>query len=189
MKKPCQTLVTITTNTFVLISLFGATGSISAQTAIVPLPEDSSISCEESIDRVKAELSRKGFFVPLNSYPEKLEPFVKIDKNNIPQYYYDYPKDRTETVIFGLGEVTNLHSSPKFMATLAAQIMAECNSVGLITFAWLFEGGINVGYFPDRTVQIFTWIDLDLDDKEHLKVIETAKGQQVLYRWGYYYSP
>jgi hypothetical protein len=125
----------------------------------------------------------------LNSYAEKIDPFVKIDKNHIPQYYYDYPKDRTDTVIFGLGEVTNLHSSPKFMATLAAQIMAECNSVGLITFAWLFEGGVNVGYFPDRTVQIFTWIDLDLDDKEHLKVIETANGQQVLYRWGYYYSP
>lgn len=156
------------------------------KTAIVKLPVDSNISCEESINQVKFELTKKGFFVPSRSGAGTGNPKVQIYKNRILSSYYGYPAARTETVSFLLGEAANLYSSPKFMATISAQIMAECSQVGIVEFGW-FEATMPVGYFSDNTARVFTWVPPD--NSGHSKIIQTANGEQALFQWGYYFSP
>ena len=166
--------------------------SYSKQPATVSLPEDSSISCNDSIDLVKSELSTKGFFIPWKVPQLSVvgRPQVKIDKSTIRENYYDYPERRTETVVFVLGEVANLYSSPRYMATLASKIMAECNNIGLVQFAYWWEGAASIGYFPDNTAREF--INLYSQSEEQLKLfsktVRTSQGDHSLFKWGYTYS-
>ena len=167
----------------------------SSEPAMVQLPkENSNISCGDAIATVEADLARRGYFIPWDPpITSKIMPEVKIDKTAIQENYYDYPPERTETVIFKLsGDLNKLYqglmSSPKFMATLSAQIMAECEQVGLVEFAHWWEGYVPVGYFPDRTARTFTWVD-DHESIAHQKKIETPNGQRFLWQWGYYFSP
>ncbi len=163
--------------------------------AIVQLPdENSNVSCGDAIAAVEADLARREYFIPWDPpITSKITPAVKIDKTVIQENYYDYPSERTETVIFKLsGDLNKLYqglmSSPKFMATLSAQIMAECDQVGLVEFAHWWEGYVPVGYFPDNTARTFTWTD-DHESIAHQRKIETPNGQRLLWQWGYYFSP
>lgn len=165
----------------------------SKQPASVSLPRDSTISCEDSIAIVKSDLSRKGFFVPWKNlrsgavgYPE-----VKFDNSMIREGYYGYPTNRTQSAVFVLGEVANLYSSPKFMAILASKIMAACNQVGLVEFAYWYEGSESVGYFPDNTARVFINLITESDEKVDslTKTVKTLQGDSRIYQWGYTFSP
>jgi hypothetical protein len=115
------------------------------------------------------------------------------DKNSIQDNYYDYPADRTEAVVFELsGDMDKLYrglmSSPQFMAILSAQIMSECDQVGLVEFHHWWEGFVPVGYFPDNTARTFTPVEFS-SDSPYQKSIETSNGSRAMYQWGYYFSP
>ena len=165
--------------------------------AIVEVPPKSRLSCDDAIANVKEYLTQRGFFVPWKSPRGGTgNPQVKIDKNTIQRGYYGYPSDRTESIVFVLGEVRNLYSSPKLMATLASQIMADCNSVGLVSFAYWWEGSANVGFFSDNTARTFINIYAvrSREEEEKLRAtysrtIKTPNGDRRQFQWGYYFTP
>lgn len=138
----------------------------------------------------------RGYFIPWKSPPplaRQIKPRVLLDTNQMQNNHFDYPARRTSTVRFYLsGEMSKLYqglmSSPQLMTALGAQIIAECDQVGLVEFAHWWEGFVPVGYFPDNTAQTFTWVELD-DKSSTQKWIETSRGSTVLFRWGYYFSP
>ena len=147
--------------------------------AIVDVPPDSRLSCDEAIANVKEDLTQRGFFVQWR-LPRGVigNPQVKIDKNTIQNNYYGYPSDRTERVIFVLGEISNLYSSPKLMATLASQIMADCNNVGMVSFAYWMEGSANVGFFSDNTARTFVNI-YAVQPREEREKLEATYSRRV----------
>ncbi|MBD2177344.1 hypothetical protein H6F42_10520 [Pseudanabaena sp. FACHB-1998] len=161
--------------------------------AIVNVPPDSRLSCDDAISNVKDDLTQRGFFVPWKSPRGGMgNPQVKIDKNTIQNGYYGYPSDRTERVIFVLGEISNLYSSPKLMATLASQIMADCNNVGMVSFAYWIEGSANVGFFSDNTARTFINIFAVQSPEEQVKLeatysrrVQTPNGVISQYQWGF----
>lgn len=164
--------------------------------AVVQIPKNSTLSCEEAINKVKGDLARRGYFIPWKTNSSRsgiVKPKIWIETNLIEDNYYNYPIERSEAVVFGLsGDSTKLYqgfmSSPRLMATLAAQIMGNCDRVGLVNFSHWWEGYVPVGYFPDSTARTFTWIDIS-SDSPYQKFIETPEGSRVLYQWGYYFSP
>lgn len=165
--------------------------------AIVDVPPKSRLSCDQAIANVKDDLTQRGFFVPWKSPRGGMgNPQVKIDKNTIQNGYYGYPSDRTERVIFVLGEISNLYSSPKLMATLASQIMADCNNVGLVSFAYWWEGSVNVGFFSDNTARTFINIYAvrPREEREKLRAtysrtLKTPNGDRSQFQWGYDFTP
>ncbi|MDV3002475.1 MAG: hypothetical protein N5P05_004130 (plasmid) [Chroococcopsis gigantea SAG 12.99] len=165
------------------------------RTVKVNLPETTGIGCQATINNIKEELKRKGFFVPLRIKVDKkfqiIEPYLKINNQSILEYYLGYPESRTESVVFGLGETDSLYSSPVYMTSLAAQIFAECPTVGLVDFNWVYEGGVSIGYFPDNTARQFINLSQapELDMNKYTRTINTSKGQVLQFKWGYYLSP
>lgn len=180
---------TINVTAFISLTML----SYAKQPVIVSVQEDSSMSCNSSIDLVKSELSKKGFFVPwkIPGSGTVGKPQVKIDTSTIRDGYYDYPETRTETIVFVLGEVDNLYSSPKYMATLASKIMAECNNIGLVKFAYWWEGEVSIGYFPDNTAREFINLYAQSEDEFELltKAVKTSEGDRRIFKWGYSFSP
>lgn len=186
----------------VFLSVIGVTVFTSLLTAHsreppqVKLPKNSSMSCEEVINSVKIDLVGRGYFIPwktLGPQGKLIQPQVLVDKNLIQKNYYDYPVDRSESVVFRLsGDMNKLYSglmsSPQLMATLSAQIMAECDQVGLVEFAHWFEGFKPVGYFPDNTARTFTWVDPG-SSSPYERSVKTPEGSRVVFQWGYYFAP
>lgn len=158
--------------------------------ATVDVPPDSRLSCDEAIANVKEDLAQRGFLRPLPSRRGEIVQTVRMDKTHIQEYYYDYPSDRTERVMFVLREVTDLYNSPKLMATLASQIMSDCNMVGMVSFARWQEGLINVGFFADNTAKTFM---LTYDSSKpfedqpttHRRNVRTPNGVRSQFQWGY----
>lgn len=173
-----------------------STTAYSKEPAIVQIPKNSSLGCQDSIKRIKTDLARRGYFIPWETNIVRsglIKPQVQIKSNIIQDNYYNYPASRTETVIFKLsGDSDKLYlgfmSSPKLMATLGAQIMSSCDRVGLVHFSHWWEGYVPVGYFPDGTARTFTWTDWR-SSSSYQKIIETPNGSRSLNQWGYYFSP
>jgi hypothetical protein len=170
-----------------LASLLGLSTFFAGSYPLVKAQSEPKLGCQATIDLVRSELSKKGFFVPVKNPPPGADgrPKVKIDKSTIRENWYDYPAERTEAVIFVLGEAVNLWSSPKYMATLASKIMTKCNNVGFVEFADWWEGSAIIGYFPDNTVRHFIWPPSD----SFTRTVKTLQGDRTLYKWGYYESP
>ena len=188
----------------VLFSVIGATVfsilpsvAYSREPGVARLSKNSNIGCEKAINSVKTTLVRRGYFIPWQgrggSRVGTIKPKLLRDKNSIQDNYYDYPADRTEAVVFELsGDMDKLYrglmSSPQFMAILSAQIMSECDQVGLVEFHHWWEGFVPVGYFPDNTARTFTPVEFS-SDSPYQKSIETSNGSRAMYQWGYYFSP
>jgi hypothetical protein len=158
--------------------------------ATVSIPASSNQTCQEAINSVGKDLASKGAFVPHNTdLPQvgRVEPKVSIKKGNFYQNYYDYPTNRPQMVEFILsGEMNRLSqgvmSSPNFLATSTAKIMADCPQVGMVKFQHWWEGFVPVGYFSDSTARTFTWIN---PYNSNLGEARTRNGK---YQWGYYSS-
>lgn len=145
----------------------------------IRIPTSSNRTCQQSIDFVSRELASKGAFIPYVNNRRRTQPSVSRKNGNFAQDYYSYPANRPELVEFRLsGDEMRLWqgvmSSPQFLATLAAQIMASCPQVGMVNYQHSWEGMAPVGYFSDGTARAFTWVD-----------VEDTRLKQ----WGYYYSP
>jgi hypothetical protein len=190
MLKPSFCLLSV----FFLAGLFIPNLAIANQKqASVDVPSDSRLSCDEAIANVKGDLTQRGFFVQWRMPRGVIgNPQVKMDKSTIQTRYYGYPSDRTERVIFVLGEISNLYSSPKLMATLASQIMADCNNVGMVSFAYWMEGSANVGFFSDNTARTFINIyairpreDQEKLQNMHSRRLQTPDGVRFQYQWGF----
>ncbi|MEI6428289.1 MAG: hypothetical protein WCO45_07860 [Pseudanabaena sp. ELA607] len=162
--------------------------------AIVNVPPDSRLSCDEAIANVKEDLTQRGFFKPYRSYVGGIkQPEARVYRDRIQVIYFDYPPNRTETVIFDTIGAKDLFRSPKLMATLSSQVMAECDRVGIVGFSNL-ESTIDIGYFPDNTAR--TFINLydpkisprDRDETRFRKT-QTPQGERSLIQWGFNYSP
>jgi pimeloyl-ACP methyl ester carboxylesterase len=149
--------------------------------------EKSIPSCNATIDSVKAELTRKGFFVPYKvvHLGKVIRPGIRVDKSQIRKYWFDYPEDRTESVVFSLGEVGGLWTSPKYMATLASKIINSCRSVGIVDFSWIHEGSAIYGFFPDGGVKEFKPPTQDGNYRQ----VATPEGNVGQWRWGIYVGP
>jgi hypothetical protein len=170
---------------------------IDPRQTVVKLPSKSNLTCQQSIDNVKKDLVNRGLFKPAppRSLMGSKNPRIEIDKNYIQRNYYGYPLTRTETVVITLGTI-DLFSSPKLMATLGSQIIADCQSVGMIRLRY-FEGNINFGYFPNNTVR--TFINLmgfsgnSFDEERMLELytrkVQTPNGESSQYQWGFLYTP
>ena len=179
---------------FLLAATIATYGSITANSSYgysrapvpVKVPEDSNKSCEEAINAVEAELAEKGFFVPWeHKFGERsvsFSPKLTISRDEIGRSYYNYPQNRPHSITFFLsGEASRVESllgSPQLMAIYSAQIMSDCYQIGLINFNHWWEGYIPVGYFPNDTAKMFTYINRSPRDFE---------GPAV-YQWGTYYS-
>jgi hypothetical protein len=153
---------------------------IDPRQTIVKLPAKSNLSCKQSIDNVKKDLVKRGFFRGTVGYaPRGESPKVSISKDFIQKAYKEYPPNRTETIYFDTFFAKDLHNSPKLMATLASQIISQCNQVGIVTFiSW--EEMFPVGYFLDNTVRTF------VDQSRGLPLGERPEGY-VDFKWGYAY--
>lgn len=173
------------------------TTSIAQASVAVSIPEASdTTSCSDAISSVEAELAEGGYYIPWQMpgpNPRQIQPEVVISDDDIEMFYYGYPVERTQEVTFALsGDMNRLYqgimSSPQLMSTFSAQIMAECDQVGLVEFAHWWEGAVPIGYFSDNTARPFTWIDLD-PNGPHTRTAETSHGRTVQYEWGYYFAP
>jgi hypothetical protein len=158
--------------------------------AIVNVPPDSRLSCDEAIANVKQDLTQRGFLRPLPSRRGEIVDTVRFDSNYIQEYFFDYPSDRIQRVMFVLSEVTDLYSSPKLMATLASQIMAECKYVGMVSYARWQEGIIHVGFFPDNTARNFIHTydpskPLANQATAYRRNVQTSNGIRSQFQWGY----
>lgn len=177
-----------------------------ASRGVIQLPKSTGKTCQQAIDFVKQDLLRRGYFSPYKipgepgvpSTGRVVNPSVSRNKNLIPESFYNYPANRTEAVVFVLTDaqagssILALYDSPQIMATLAAQIIAACDQVGLVKFSYWFEGGIPVGYFPDNTVRVFTVFNPGTPEEKmqpYQKTVNTPSGEErMLYQWGYDYS-
>jgi hypothetical protein len=181
--------------TIAIAMVLGAMGFSSERAlAEVRLPEASGTGCEAAIEGVKTDLARRGLFIKWKNFRGKtVYPRVERDGDFIGKYYYDFPTDRSERVIFSLtGNAPGLHqgflSSPVLMANLAGQVMADCPAVGMVSFYDGWESHVPVGYFPDGTVRRFQWVEMD-PENPHQRWNRNVKGSKVLYEWGFYYTP
>lgn len=160
------------------------------------IPTSSSSSCNTVVNEVAAELEEKGYFVPWQTpQNQRIEPEIKVSDDDISNGYYNYPTDRLRTVTFQLsGDMDKLYNelmtSPVFMSTRSAQIMAACPQVGLVEFQHWWEGVVPVGYFTDNTARPFQWIEADYGGSAgpHHRYTETSRGRTLQYEWGYYSS-
>ena len=146
--------------------------------------------CNASIELVKSELAKKGFYRPWKqSYynpPRIGKPRVIIDRKKIGDEFYDFPPGRQIAVTFVLGEIEGLFSSPMYMTKLASSIMAECTDVGLVNYAYWWEGPpASVGYFADGTAREFKVICTQCEPKVPLEPY--TQGNKI--KWGYTNSP
>jgi hypothetical protein len=160
----------------------------------VRVPEESGEGCEVAIEGVKSDLRRRGLFVKWrNSRGKTVYPRVVRDGDFIGKYYYDFPVGRSERVTFFLtGNAPGLHegflASPGLMGSLGGRVMADCPTVGMVSFYDGWESTVPVGYFPDGTVRRFQWVEVD-PDGPHQRWDRNAEGSKVRYEWGFYYSP
>ncbi len=160
----------------------------------VRLPESSGAGCDAAIEGVKKDLARRGLFIKWrNARGKTMYPRIDRDGDFIGKYYYDAPADRSERVMFSLtGVAPGLHqgllASPVLMAKLGSQVMADCPTVGMVSFYDGWESSVPVGYFPDGTVKRFKWVEMD-PDNPHQRWNLKAKGSKVKYEWGFYYTP
>lgn len=152
-------------------------------------------TCDRAIDFVKQDLLRRGYFSPALAFGEIVNPKVTTEVNFISENFYDYPSQRTETVVFILTDegdgrgTSNFYNSPQLMATLSSEIISACQKVGMVRFDYFIEGGIPVGYFSDNTVRPFTlgdWAKDCEDLKPYSRNINTSSGTRELLKWGYY---
>lgn len=146
-----------------------------------------SLGCQAAVDSVKSDLTAKGFFVP---YKEALpgvdaRPKVRVDKTQIRKFWFNYPEDRTDSVVFLLGVVDGLWKSPKLMTSAASEIMKSCSSVGFVSFAWMLEGTAIYGYFPGGKIKRFRWPSQAGDTRQ----VDSSEGNIGQYRWGFHESP
>ncbi|MCY7406794.1 MAG: hypothetical protein LH631_05275 [Alkalinema sp. CAN_BIN05] len=164
----------------------------SKEPEIVRIPQKSDLSCDGAIAAVKQDLRKRGVFSEWKTPPKVIQPRIRFDAERIKIGYYNYPVDRTEAVIFGLsGDSTKLYqgilSSPVLLEMLGAQVMAACGQVGIVEFVHWWEGSVPVGYFPDRTVRAFKWVNIRGNDHQR---IEMRNGsERTVFEWGYYFSP
>ena len=112
-------------------------------------------------------------------------PKVRVDKTQIRKFWFDYPEDRTDSVVFSLGEVGGLWRSPKYMTSISSKIMENCNSVGFVEFSWILEGAAIYGYFPSGGIKEFKSPTQTGDYRQ----IDTSEGNIGQYRWGFHESP
>lgn len=164
----------------------------------IALPRNSIATCEQTITGIKADLAKQGYFIPWKDPIGRrgvIQPKVQIDKEQIARSYYGYPADRTQAVFFRLSGNPNrllqgLMRSPRLMTTIGAKIMAECDQVALVQFTVPWEEGLfPVGYFADRMVRPFTWVDIDPEQGVHQTVVGQGSDRRVMFEWGYYFSP
>jgi hypothetical protein len=164
----------------------------------IALPRNSSATCEQTLTSIKAELAKQGYFIPWKSSIDRrgiIQPKLELNKTRIPQSYYDYPADRTQMIYLQLSGNPNrllqgFMRSPRLMATIGAKIMAECEQIGLVEFSAPWEESVlPVGYFADRMVRPFTWVDIDPEQGQHQKVVGPVSDRKIMFEWGYYFSP
>ena len=155
--------------------------------ALAPNAQEGMPSCQAAVDSVKSDLTAKGFFVP---YKEALpgvdaRPKVRVDKTQIRKFWFNYPEDRTDSVVFILGVVDGLWKSPKFMTSAASKIMKSCSSVGFVSFDWMLEGTAIYGYFPGGEIKEFGWPSQAGDTRQ----VDSSEGNIGQYKWGFHESP
>lgn len=143
-------------------------------------------SCKNAIENVKIELRQKKFFIPFRDFKGKTwNSEVKIDSSFIQENFYDYPLNRSKSVIFVLGDTQNLYSSPRLMANLASKIINRCQTVGLIEFAYWFEGGRQVGLLENGIVKVF---DRTEPNSQYAKTFKLPNGlTRTKFKWGHYF--
>lgn len=156
---------------------------------MVYLPQNNKLTCQQSIDSVKAELIKRKYFVDYKDANYGLiKPKLVINNDRIKQEYYEYPKNRTKTIVFQLSgnfdAVSDFLRSRKLMESLTARILGSCQDFGLVEYVHWYEGYVPVGYFPDNSVRTFTWM-IDIDDSEYSR----SDNGYTKYQWGYYFSP
>jgi hypothetical protein len=169
--------------------------AIAKEPVSMPLPTQTNTTCEGSIDSVKAELAKKGYFIPWKTgapWHRTIQPRVEINDSKIREVYFNYPSNRTRMVRFMLsGDLNKLYvgffNSPRLMTTLAARVISACNKVGLVEYAHWHQEYRGAGYFSDNTVREFTYTDTERIDNPHTRNIKINGGtkSKTLFEWGY----
>ncbi|MGI0479718.1 hypothetical protein ACN4EE_02895 [Geminocystis sp. CENA526] len=157
---------------------------------MVYLPQNNKLTCQQSIDSVKAELIKRKYFVNYNApHFGLIKPKLTINKDIVKQWYYEYPQNRTKTVVFQLSgdfdALVDFLRSRKLMESLTARILGSCQDFGLVVYGHWYEGSVPVGYFPDGSVRTFIWVDNYSGNSEYTREINRV----TQHKWGYYYSP
>lgn len=157
---------------------------------MVYLPQNNKLTCQQAIDSVKSELIKRKYFVNYNApHYGLIKPKLTIEKDAIKKWYYDYPKNRTKTVVFQLSGdfdlLVDFLRSPKLMESLTTRILGSCQDFGLVEYAHWYEGSVPVGYFPDGSVRTFIWVYDYSGNSEYTREINRV----IQHKWGYYFSP
>lgn len=108
-------------------------------------------SCSAALQNVQAQLKAK----------TNLE-IVSVTKRNVTETYPDHPKGRPDWYVFSLRgrQAENLLNSPRFMTTLASQIIRSCENTSLVMFGFANSGyTVLLGLMPDGSVQPFECLE------------------------------
>jgi len=109
----------------------------------------SSNSCPEAQASISRKLKAKGYFSPYYTrHPSgqkiTISPSITISDDTVLNGYHDfpegYPVERSQALSFNVtGDFISLYqgllSSPQYLTTLAAEILASCPSVGQVAFS------------------------------------------------------
>jgi hypothetical protein len=159
-----------------------------AEAQVSQLPASSGASCQNVINLTKTELAKKGYYITFTSRRgEKIQPRILFDDIKISDGYYNFPASRVGVITFS---ALKDYPPDQLMASMSARIMADCPKVGLVQYAWFFEGLKPVGYFSDNTARVFKFLVYsESGSHPHIRTIQTGNGERQLYEWGYYFSP
>lgn len=175
MNKLLKTVLSSST----ILAVFCCSGQVLAQS-----------QCNQAVESVKQDLSRRGYFSPANAFGRLRNPEVRVNNRFIVESFHNYPSARTTTVEFVLTDtnrnsISNLYNFPQLMTTLASQIINSCDGVGLVYFCYFIEGGVPVGYFPNNTIRPFTIFDPSTPDS---RIRPHYNSRNKTYQWGYFYG-
>lgn len=169
----------------VSISLASSPTIADRKQAIVDVPTKSRLTCEEAIANVKEDLTQRGFFKPYRYGSQPLlQPQVRFKNDTIQRAYSGYPPNRFDEVSFDTVGAKDLSNSPKLMATLAAQIMANCDRIGIVTFNLGFQDWQPIGYFQGNTARTF----IEGAEPKRIRRVD-GTFETIPLQWGYYWIP
>ena len=117
-------------------------------------------TCQQAVSGVKEYLIKNKYFISWKQSGQQSYPKVLISQDHIAKYYFDYPEDRKNSLLFGLsGDWNRIWQgfllSLQLQTNLSARIMTACPDIGLVYFGHPYEDGRAIFFFPDGTARAF----------------------------------
>ena len=117
-----------------------------------PVKAEESQSCTASIANAQKQIETG----------RSLEALIRVF--DVSKSYSDYPQDRSAGYSFALKgkAASTVIRSPKFMKSIATDVIQNCRSVSMVTFVvWETDNIATFGLFPSGKVEGFQCVEFD----------------------------